>query len=676
MAALGVASGVGGLAESALGPRPDYQDAWWVVPLLDSWEYTDAPRLVDALQQLDIHDAGLFVALGGVVAHVNEIVVEQEGVSLYETLAEEGAGFVLEQSPGDSLDLVIAGGRRIGPQRVPDAIRLPETVRLESHDVFASIPLRAGAPTTVAWTPTAEPDDTMVVGVEGENGGMVLHLDDDAGAAELSGPIAEADIDLGPLPTFFLTRNHFAEVQLPEGRVRLTASTQVNLYPDFVGPFDVVPRVLDPGKVQAVDVRWWDRTLDPEDLALSIAGLEVQEVAVDPTGHVARAVVAVPADATPGPRAVTLASGGEQLTAPEGVYVAADLPGAGDCESALDEGLVPDGTWRGDLFGLPDSGYDTASCLGFDYVGGDQAIPLRLEAGQTLHARLVEEVLGAALYIVRGCEDEEPPLACFGTIGFGQRQALDYVSPVTEDVLVVVDIGHFPERSIPYVVDIRREGARGVVVEPDLGTGGADLEVVVTATGGGEIEDVAVDRAEVVDLVLAGPVAFATLELPEVERPTALAAEVVVDGEVVRQEGAVRVRPVLSVSACADAPVIGPGAYEGTTAGGADEFSVLDTCPLVHDGVESWRRVELGAGETLLATVEPVAEDDDPVLLLLADCGGAELLCADYLAEGTPEFVRWTAPAAPTTVWLGVDAHEGWEVGYRLDVEILPPGEL
>lgn len=376
-------------------------------------------------------------------------MLESFEVPVYERLREEGAEFALLQAPGDTLDLVIDGGEEISGQTVARAAQLPPTIRLTSHDPFGSFPLRFGTPITVGWVPTGDADDTMQVGVLGEVDGVVAHVLDADGFLDLTDTLTQASIDLGRFPSVFLSRTRRRTAQIAEGVVNIVTSTRLYLYGDFVAPFEVEPRVLGPGRTQALTVRWWDGDIDAEDFELTIAGLPIEELAIDPSGHVAQGVVNVPANAALGPRAVTLRTGDEALVAEAGVYVAAELRGSGDCESTVEEGQVADGTWRGDLFGLDDGGYDTESCLGLAYGGGDQVIPLRLEAGETLTANLVEEIFGASLYLVRACGDDARPLSCFGTVGFGQPQTLVYTSPARQDVLLVVDTALEQEESAP-----------------------------------------------------------------------------------------------------------------------------------------------------------------------------------------------------------------------------------
>ena len=61
------------------------------------------------------------------------------------------------------------------------------------------------------------------------------------------------------------------------------------------------------------------------------------------------------------------------------------------------------------------------------------------------------------------------------------------------------------------------------------------------------------------------------------------------------------------------------------------------------------------------------------MIYLLDDCSGVAQVCADDTGPNRSEYLEWTAPEAPTTVYLVVD---GYDIGdsdvFSLELDLIP----
>ena len=663
-------------------------DGYWILPEVGSWARAELADLAEPAGGWGLLDAGLFVACGDeLVAHVDDLLLEQEGASVYRSLAEEAAAAAERQDPGLAMDLEVAGGDDIGEGLYPGALRLAEPPRLLGRDPLQPLPLRYGSPLVLRWAPGADAaaEQTAAVTVETPSGALVWHMED-RGVADLDSLLQEAGLALEEGSAVGLARLRHSEVVLPEGRIQVVSASKVWLYGQTVGAYDVSPQILAPGERALVTVRSWDRPLDPALGAWLDLGPHITVEQVEITGaagHVLQAEVLVAAEAPTGPAPLRAGSRDQpaQVVVPEALWIATPLPGAGDCESATDEGPLPDGTYQADTAGLELGRFDSSSCRMGPADGGDQAVPLRLHAGQTLKARLWGPKLYGALFLVEHCEDPEPGWLCGVSPQSGEPATLEYTALQDEDLLLVASslgVAGDPRR---YLLDVQRSRPAPFVLEPPTLTEGGRQEVLVESfVGPFEPERASFDFGA--GFIVHGvsyegeppTVALLDLEVPMGARPLVRNVTVRIGGVPHTVAGGVEIRPWIGAApdclVAAGSEPLGTGTYEGLTVlGPIDAVGPQPCIGAGADGPEGIYRVDLGPGETLRAEVR--MPDMDPVIYLLEGCPGRVLTCSDETGSDDPEFLRFVGPADGATVFLVVDGFgpgDGGVFDLRLDL--------
>jgi hypothetical protein len=644
-----------------------------------------APRVRNP-RGFDFRDAGLYVRVGeDLVAHVVDEVLEERGLRVYDSLVEEATEAAALVDLSEPLDVEVAGGRHIGRAVRRDAFTMPEPITLVGRDPQRIYPLRYGAPLLLRWVPSAAEDDTVVVVVEGERRDVVLHTGD-SGEVDLGALAEEAGVSLGPEPGFAISRIRRVAVPLREGALEVIAEVKQFIVGVAVGPYAVSPAVWRPGEQVNVEVTFWDGVFDGESAFLdfgegvTVVGLEVADTA----GHVLSARLLVDAAAPTGPLRLRAGNGEAVLVdAVEAAWIAAPLKSQGDCESALDEGLVEDGAYVGSLDGLPVNHFDSSSCGSLAGAGPEQAIPLALRAGERLEVRARATSGGflPLLYLVRSCDGAEVPVVCSPDEHVPDFTRLTYTARADEDVLLVVDAQNPSRSDHGYLVDIRRKPAVEFEVVNALVTVGATEPVRLVSYAGTFSEDAAdydFGPDTTVQSVTVDPEdpALATVRL-RVEGGAAVgyrAVSVGIDGGArTREDDVFYVRPwVGGPSSCALADVAGAlvsGFYEGDTRVGEYEVVAPTDCPSDALGREGIYAVDLGPGETLRAGARTA--DWDSVLYVLTGCGDYEMLaCGDFAYAGR-EYVEWTAGPEAMRVYLVVDGYNPGDGGvFWLDVDI------
>ncbi len=135
-------------------------------------------------------------------------------------------------------------------------------------------------------------------------------------------------------------------------------------------------------------------------------------------------------------------------------------------------------------------------------------------------------------------------------------------------------------------------------------------------------------------------------------------------GESITLPGGFTVLDLLPIDDCAGADAadaLAPGTYTSTTAGLTNDYGSGYACVSWSlNGADAVYRVEVAAGQTLVAALDMPAPGDG-ALALLTDCDGAEsaVACADAGLSGDPETLAWTAEE-DGVVYLVVDS---WTVG-------------
>jgi hypothetical protein len=256
---------------------------------------------------------------------------------------------------------------------------------------------------------------------------------------------------------------------------------------------------------------------------------------------------------------------------------------------------------------------------------------------------------------------------------------IDFISPVAEDVMLVVDSTSFEFLDpAPYAIDIRRSPPAAFVADPrEVSTGNITiyLAAVETVWTAGTTVDFGTGFA-VTDVRLDGDGLGAEVDITiEWDVPPGPR-----DGTVTTSVGtfpasnALVVRPYLYSDSCGLADGVDPlvtGPYEGATLwlGGANISP--EPCALGADGPEQIFRVVLGPGETLEATVD--MPGFDPVLYIVPSCEEPPLACSDQGSDSDPEYLSWVAPAEGATVYLIIDGVASVDEGeFTLEIEMNP----
>ncbi|MCA9546347.1 MAG: hypothetical protein KC613_18205 [Myxococcales bacterium] len=684
MVRLGVANAVGWLAYQGLLPgEVVLPDSPWRLPAVGERVPFTPPEGPMALADLQFADAGPWVAVGDdIVAVRNETLFAELGVHVYQTELEEGAGYADLLPGGATVPVEIAGGAQVPGGVIAAAVTLPADIELTSHEPTLALPLREGLATVVGWLPSEDPDDFMIVGIEGEFSGELVAVPDEDASYDFS-ELIELHAAGNELDALTIDRVRLSNRHLPQGRgaLQIVSVNRQFLYLDPIGAYRVRPRVLTPGKPIGLVVEWPDGRFNPAlgptiDLGPDV---RVGQIGLDTSGRVLRAVVEVAAGAPTGPRDLRVLQQGDEVLRLEGqVHVADDLPASGACADAIEEPGVPDGTWVGSLQGQPDEPFVAAGCLGFE-PNVEQALPVALQAGQTLHAELFEHRFFGQLYVVRGPCDGGVVTECFRPARIEEQPRLSYTAPVDETVLLVVAANADPEDpDSGYALSLSRTAPAPLVVTPTVFTDAALAELTVRATAGGfsranarlAVGDALAEAVEVP--VEGGPVMNATVRLPETPVPVRLDVQATLaDGSQVGVEGAIEIKAFTSASAaCPGEQIHTEGTWFGFTFAQPATIDAIEVCYVAPEGPEAIHRVDLLPGQTLEARA--VMPEADVVLYLLASCDDRTgITCVDLGSGGDPELVQYTAPNVATTVYVVVDGFSvADEDNYDLTIRI------
>ena len=637
----------------------------------------------------DTLDAGLTVLFGDHIAtHVDESLLEDEGVFAYEAERDEGVTLAEFQDLGQNVTLEIDGGADVSAARLESAVALVEPIEMIHPLPDFVLPLRSGRPLTFSWVPSDDPDDTVLFTALGGAAGYVIHAPD-TGTLDPLDYLDQAAAYVGDLPGYTLTRIRDQTLQLAEGRVRVIAGAKVSLFGTFVGPYELWPTVWPRGETTELDVYLFDWSFDPALHQIDFGPyVELERVDVRDASHVGgtsilEIEVSVLANAPTGPTSVTVrdADGLPLLVLPDVVWIAEALPCAGICEAAVEEGFVEDGVYFGTDEGLEARFYPTLACTQGVTMGREQAVPLHLEAGERLYARSRGATTHSRLYLVRSCVDEETPaFACGEAPEFDAWARLHYAAYVAEDMLMMIDSGGSPDDDpSEYLLEIKRKGPDPFLLAPEaLAQGDTATLELRSATGplaadGAQLElgtGVSVEAVRVlddqrweVDVAVAPDAAAgwrdASLQIGETTHVTHEALEL---WERLPFSGT-----------CEEADALGPvpsGRYvTDNTPGVGDVVDVgycLDWSPT---GPEVIHRIDLAASETL--RVRAHLEDGDGVLYLMRGCEAEVLTCADLTLDPGDEVLEWTSGVEPETVYLVLDGYGESDVGrFWLELEV------
>jgi hypothetical protein len=645
----------------------------WVLPPQDEWRFTE--EINPDIDDVVLAHAGDAVAVGEYVsAGLDATVFETLSLPVYDSLLEDGYLAEELQPRGEAMDIRIDGGDDIGAALLPDAVTVPEPIVVTSHNPASILPVRAGRDIVVTWEATPDPDDEVFILLDNRASGFLWNVGD-RGSANVSDVLRAGNTELVSDAFLVMGRRKTSWAQLPEGRLQVRATTYQWLYLRTVRAYEIEPRIWPVGETTKVTFTAWDAAAGEVEISAG-PGVQVANVrTIDRGAAQVVADVVVGPDAPTGPRDVRISVGGETVaSARGGAWVAAPLEGAGDCESALDE-EVTDGAWFATLDGLEDGVFDGSSCDIGNPGGAEQAIPVELSAGQTLHAQLLTDGFGATMYVASNCGGATiSDCTDFPTFSFGAD--LRYTATQTESVVLVVDAFQSDTGRAQYAVDIRRTDPVALVIEPNSVPAGATTAMTVTGVGTEFGPDTAAVSfgdgitAEVLEIVDGVARVHVAVDV-DASGLRALTATTV-DG-VVELEGALRVEPrlpQLTCEAAAQGEAIGAGVYVGSSASGNSTILVPDLCPDATIGDEVVHRVDLESGQTLQALVTDV--EFDAVLYVLVDCDEEAVACSDFAVGPATEFLEWTAPADGATILLVVDGLDDVDQGeYTLHVRVL-----
>ena len=634
---------------------------------------------IEGLADFDFLDAGNALLIGeDLVLNAHDETVESDAAWLYESLVDDGVYFA-ERYAEAPLDLYIAGGADVPELTLPGAVRMPEPLVITSHDIGEIIPLRYGVPLTLSWTPSADPDDTILVVAETEFDGVALHLDDALGEIDLGDALAAFDLSKSAVDTISIIRRSVSQVATEAGTIQVSAHARQVLLPEPVGATRITPRVVDRGAVVAVKIAWWDGMLAENTVVDLGPDIIVLTQEIDASKHILRLQVAVADDATLGPRAVSLdANGAVQVALKDQLFVADELPMAGECYDAEEEPPLQPGTYRGSLAGLTDTAYDVEDCLEIPHDGADQAVPIELRAGEILVARVINSQSLYGLYLIDNCDDFSPVTDCHTRSSAFETTRFVYQAFEDESHLLVIDeLQVQDETPSDYILDVQILPAAPLIIDPQLVGAGSDPVFDVHATTGAfdETTQVTLDGAviENVDIIDAQTLQFSAA-IPDELLSRWMPMEVTLAGGEVAllDEAALLVpfrEPANDCAGAQDDPPLVPGTYNSLT---LLVDQTIDTPPQCGqaDGYDGVFRVELGASETVRFWV--YANDFDPVMYLLEDCAPTAVQCVDNTSYAGVEYLEFVGGPEPATLYLVIDGFEAAESGsFELDMEIV-----
>ncbi len=655
-------------------------DGYWELPAPDTIEpFTDTDLMIDPTSAVT-WDGGPWVAAGDVLlAGHSDLVSEDIGVHVYEQDLEAGADAALLQSLDEPLDVEWTGGDDLPGLSLESALVVPLPPELTSVDASRPLPLRAGADLVLSWTPE-DPESSIVVVAQGPEGGLVTRVDDSLGSVTLTWQ------DLAPFggdPALSVARVRQSVLPVDgDSWVQVSGVTRQFLYGERVGAWSLDVPIWPVGTDVDVELAWWDAGFDLNTAFIDAgAGVLAGTFGLgDTLGQRLTSTVTIDAAAATGPRDLTAGDNTGSFTASEAAWIVAELPHAGLCEDAVDEGDVSDGAWLSTDGGLDDSPFDTSECSGSP-TGRDQAVPVALQSGERLRARLRHQGAGGSLYLVGGCDDSNAAFPCVTEAVGAPEVELEYIATFPEDLLLVVD-SWMPASSEPneFVIDVRRDGPFPFVFDETFFTDGPHTDVYVYSTGADWTQgDVSFDLGPditVTDVTVfggSGDTAEIDFEVASGATigPRSVSITTTALGTVTMPE-AIDIGGFVYTGSCGGVttPTV-PGHYQGSTSFAAYGEVDGSACLPATDGSESLFRLDLGPGETLEATL---TSDFDGVLYIVESCDPAALAltCADNTIDGA-EYLSWVAPAAGGTVWLIVDGAGVSDEGeYEIELEVHP----
>ncbi|MFT6817685.1 MAG: hypothetical protein ACJATT_001492 [Myxococcota bacterium] len=627
-------------------------------------------------------DAGFSIAADyELAAYRLDVLAEETGFVTYSQAREEYID-VAQVLPLDTpMDITAPGGPDIAAFTLPDALSIPEAPVMLGLDPLRTLPIRAGQDLVLQWEGSENANDKVHVAYENEDGGVVWAFANDITTLLIP---AERLLLEDEHTAISVVRTRSTQNETVDGLITVQAASHQFLVPEWVGSWGISPRRWPVGQTLDVTVSSWDVPLDLNTLTLDLGdGITVDAIRADDlTSNRFVVTLTIGDDATSGIRDVVIRDATNTLQTTRSAWVTHELIHTGTCEDVDAEGPIADGTWSGTDGGLSDGPWDTNACA-VAPVGRSQPIPVALQAGERLDARLFHTTnFNAILYLATAC-DGGPVDTCSVAPRTRPDVTLYYEAAQDEVRYLVVDSADTSvAEDFAFDVDIRRTGPFPFVLRPNRFDRGVDPEITVICTVDpcdwttsnpvfGVSGLLTIDAQTIVDD------STALLTVNSLGHGNATAGQfdvtVTTDAGVASAADALTIEPFVFSDTCllADSnPPLVPGRTDGTTA--FDNNTGLTPFPCMEEGIgpESVHRVTIPGGHTLRATVE---SEFDSLLYAVSACPGEVVSCADRGGIGATEFIEWVAPADGANVYLVVDGFDFNDSGlYTLDVEIAP----
>ena len=658
-------------------------DDYWQIPKRGGSVDASEPMLLAT--EPSYLDAGEFVVVGDhvVAPLLDELQGAHPGLFVYEALKEDAANLALMQDLSGPLDLEIEGGEGVPSIKVEDAFSMPARWQFNSHDPNQKLALRYGRELVFDWEPTADPGDEVLLSLENDDGIRVFNVED-TGSVDVAELIDGSGfrLSVGDGLAIAWSRVKTTPVQTPAGVVLLRAARKQWFYPERVGPYELTPDVLRPGTSVTVRFEWRDGVFGPDLPTVELgAGVQVSELALaDTIGHILEFTATIDEAAPTGQRDfVVTTPGGDELRIPEVLWVAGEFEAQGDCEDTVDEGFVEDGAYTANDGGLDFGLFVTEdTCYKNGPDGREQVYPLQLQRGQRLSATLMHPAAPGSLYLVKSCDDLDDVEACVAAPRRGADVSLDYLAYHDEDVLLVVDsYGDDTFDAADYLLEIERSTPQAFGVEPETIPAGALKTLQVVSFAGDFDADATFDlgpEVAVEEVRIYGNYAEVDVRADFSIADPVVGMSTSIGGVAVSIDRATHViRDLSGPASCQDADMagaVGPGSYTGFNFTGGDGVVSVNPCKMSDAiGKEAIFRIDLGPSETLSARVAMLG--GDAVLYVVPDCDSSAVVCSDESVDGGYEYVEWTGPAYPSTVYLVVDGFDTIDEDvFELDIDI------
>ncbi len=308
-----------------------------------------------------------------------------DGVLVYESDAEDapptgafdGGGVVaLELDGGPDVDAQVA----LGDVLVPAPLEL-----LGDLDPTGLHVVEPTDDIVISWTPSGDPDATVVITAYGDSWGTIWHVLDDDG--ELTMTADEVQDFGGDFVRVKAARMITSEVETTAGVIQVRAIAESWLSFQQVETLGFFPQMGLTGTQMSLEVYRVTGEFVEGETTLDLGeGIFVDSVEVEPGGQVARAALIVDEDAETGPADLIVTTGEEVLEGPQPFMVYHPIADNDECEDAYIGPSLRPGFHYGTAEALSDTWNDGEGCPQYmiDVPGRDSFHRVDLQGGQML----------------------------------------------------------------------------------------------------------------------------------------------------------------------------------------------------------------------------------------------------------------------------------------------------